>query len=345
VTETRKLFSVCIPAYNRAHHLTPLLESILSQNFHDLEVVIGEDKSRERAQIATIVREFQSRYPGILRYFENDENLGYDANVRKLVEKASGKFCFFMGNDDIMCAGALENAASVIQRYPNVGLVLKSYGWFDDTPEKVNQEIRWFNEEKEFPAGIPAIRFAFRRSGVLAGYIVHRDSANAAATSKFDGTLYYQLYLTTRVLIGKTAVCTPKVLILCRGNQPEFGSSPKEKGKYVPGSYTAQARLNMISGALSIIRDLKETSGIDLVQDVTHDYANYFYPYIKDQLTLPVGDFYRLYRGYGRMGFAKYPLFHMYCFLGYLLGEKRFDALTAVIRKRLGHTPQFRRLD
>ena len=344
MTQIRKLFSVCIPAYNRAHHLGDLLESILAQDFHDFEVVICEDKSREREQIAAIARDYQSRYPEVLRYFENEENLGYDANVRKLVEKASGRFCFFMGNDDIMCPGALQNTASVIQRHPNVGLVLKSYGWFDETPDKVNQEIRWFKVEKEFDAGIPSIRFAFRRSGVLAGYIVHRDSAHEAATDKFDGTLYYQMHLTASVLLNKTAVCTPKVLILCRGSEnPEFGNSAKEKGRYVPGSYTPQARLNMIAGALSIVRDLKQTKNIDVVEDVIHDYANYFYPYIKDQLTLPLRDFYGLYRGYSRMGFAKYPLFHLYFVLAYLLGERKFDALTDMIRRRLGHTPQFGR--
>ena len=342
MTESRKLFSVCIPAYNRAHHLTSLLDSIFTQDYQDFEVVICEDLSRERKQIAAIVHEYQSRYPEMLRYFENEENLGYDANIRNLVQKASGKFCFFMGNDDIMCQGALQNAASIVRRYPNVGLVLKSYGWFDETPEKVNQEIRWFEEEREFPPGIPAIRFAFRRSGVLSGYIVHRDDADQAATANFDGTLYYQMHLTASVLINKTAVCTPKVLILCRGNgQPEFGNSAREKGKYVPGRYTSQARLNMIGGALSIIRDLKQTKNIDVVEEVIHDYANYFYPYIKDQLTLPLRDYYQLYRAYGRMGFARYPLYHLYFVLGYLLGEKRFDALTAFIRQRLGRSPRF----
>jgi glycosyltransferase involved in cell wall biosynthesis len=341
VTETRKLFSVCIPAYNRAEHLPALLDSIFAQDYRDFEVVICEDLSRERQQIAAIVNQYQSRYPDMLRYFENEENLGYDANIRKLVEKASGSFCFFMGNDDIMCQGALENAAGIVRRYPNVGLVLKSYGWFDETPEKVNQEIRWFTEEKEFPAGIPAIRFAFRRSGVLAGYIVHRDCANQAATAKFDGTLYYQMHLTANVLIDKTAVCTPKLLILCRNGQPEFGNSAKEKGRYVPGKYTPQARLNMIAGALSIVRDLKQSKNIDVVEDVIHDYANYFYPYIKDQLTLPIRDYYQLYRGYGRMGFARYPIYHLYFILGYLLGEKKFDALTALIRGRLGRSPRF----
>jgi abequosyltransferase len=343
VSQSRKLFSVCIPAYNRCHYLPALLDSILAQDFRDFEIVICEDMSPERKQISAIVRNYQSRYPELLRYFENEENLGYDGNVRNLVQKASGEFCFFMGNDDIMCQGALENAASIIRSYPNVGVVLKSYAWFNGTPENVNQEVRWFNEEKEFAAGIPAIRFGFRRSGVLSGYIVHRDAANEAATSKFDGTLYYQMHLTASVLIDKTTVCTPKVLILCRENEPpDFGHSARERGKYVPGRYTPQARLSMVGGALSIIRDLKETRGIDVVDDVIHDYANYFYPYIKDQLTLPLRDYYKLYRGYGRMGFAKYPLFHLYFVLCYFLGEKRFDALTAIIRKRLGHSPQFR---
>lgn len=342
MAQARILFSVCIPAYNRSHHLTALLDSILGQDFLDFEVVVCEDKSREREQIAAIVRDYQSRYPGIISYFENEENLGYDGNIRNLVARASGQFCFFMGNDDIMCEGALANAASAIRRYPNVGLIVRSYGWFNKTPDKVNQEIRYFKEEREIAAGIPAIRFAFRRSGVISGYIVHRDSAQEAASPKFDGTLYYQMHLTTRVLLHMSAVCIPQVLVLCRGGEPpEFGSSAKEKGKYVPGGYTPQARLNMVGGALSIIYDLKETRGIDIVDDVIHDYANYFYPYIKDQLTLPIAEYYRLYRSYGRMGFQRYPLFHVYFLAAYLLGEKRFDAITAMIRKRVGRSPRF----
>ena len=97
----------------------------------------------------------------------------------------------------------------------------------------------------------------------------------------------------------------------------------------------------MIGGALSIIRDLKETHGINVVDDVVRDYANYFYPYIKDQLELPPVEFYRMYREFRRMGFARYPLFHVYFLLGYLLGEKKFDAMADGIRRRLGRSPRF----
>src|SRR5215469_10590276 len=98
VKSSRPLFSVCIPAYNRARHLPALLESIYAQNCRDFEVIICEDVSSERLQIAAITRECAERYPGTLRYFENEINLGYDGNIRKLVEKASGEYCVFMGN-------------------------------------------------------------------------------------------------------------------------------------------------------------------------------------------------------------------------------------------------------
>jgi abequosyltransferase len=342
MTAQKSRFSICIPAYNRARHLPALMDSIFGQEFKDFDVVICEDGSRERGRIAEIVQRYSEAHPNVISYHENEKNLGYDGNIRNLVEKATGEFCFFMGNDDVMCAGALATVADVIDRHPDVGLVLKSYAWFDYEVENVNQEVRYFKEEHRFGPGRDAITICYRRSGVISGYIVRRDLAFAAATDQFDGTLYYQMHLTANVLAGTPAVFTPKVLVLCRnGEPPEFGSSSNEKGKYVPGSYTPQARINMIRGVLAIIENLKTTRGIDLVVDIQRDYANYFYVYIKDQLDLPLGQFFSLYRSYGKMGFSKYPMFHFYCLAAYLLGEKRFDRMTKVIRERLGHSPRF----
>ena len=101
-------FSACIPAYNRAHLLTPLLDSIFAQDFTDFEVVITEDVSREQAQIRAIAHQYQARYSGKLVYLENERNLGFDGNIRKLVASSSGEYCVFMGNDDLMSAGGLE---------------------------------------------------------------------------------------------------------------------------------------------------------------------------------------------------------------------------------------------
>ncbi len=338
----RPRFSVCIPAYNRAQHLGALLDSIFGQDYRNFEIVICEDNSPERSQIAEIVAAYSRRHPAIIRYHENTRNLGYDANIRNLVAKAGGEFCFFMGNDDLMCPDALPHTDELLTRYSNIGVVLKSYAWFDSSPEKVNQEIRYFSEECRFASGHEAITVCFRRSGVISGYIVDRDAAHAAATVRFDGTLYYQLHLTAAVLAVRDAVFTPRVLVLCRNCEPpDFGNNWKEATTFIPGRYTPRARLAMVDGALSIIRYHDRTSGLQLAEAVTRDYANYFYPYIKDQLALRPSEFFTLYLQFARMGFYRYPLFHLNCLVSYLLGEKRSDTATTLVRGYLGRSPQF----
>jgi abequosyltransferase len=340
--ERRPRFSVCIPAYNRARHLAALLDSIFAQDYRSFEILICEDNSPERPQIAEVVEAYSQRYPAIIRHYENTRNLGYDANIRNLIAKAAGKFCFFMGNDDLMCPDALAHTDALLSRYNDIGMVLKSYAWFDSSPQEVHQEIRYFNEECRFTRGHEAITVCFRRSGVISGYIVDRDDAHAAATARFDGTLYYQLHLTAAVLAVKEAVFTPQVLVLCRnGEPPDFGNNFKEAATFIPGRYTPRARLAMVDGALSIIRYHDLTSGLRLAEAVTRDYANYFYPYIKDQLALGPSDFFSLYLRFARMGFYRYPLFHLNCLVAYLLGEKTSDSATGLVRGYLGRSPQF----
>ncbi len=272
----------------------------------------------------------------------NSRNLGYDGNLRELVSRSRGRFCFFMGNDDIMCPHALRDTVDVISRYENIGVVLKSYTWFEGTPDRVAQTVHYFSEERYMTPGIEAISVCFRRSGVISGYIVDREEAQKAATTKFDGTLYYQMHLTASVLSTKAAVATPSVLVLCRdGEAPEFGNSETEANKYIPGRYTPEARVNMIAGALSIIQALKDRSGIDLVDAVRRDYANYFYLCIRDQLSQPLGKYFRMYRAFGRLGFARYPSFHAYCVFAYMLGQRRCDALIRRIRLLLGQSPRW----
>src|SRR5260370_14863600 len=137
------LLSACIPAYNRAAVLPDLLDSILAQDFDDYEIVICDDRSREREEIRSVVDRYRTRTDRI-RYYENSENLGFDGNIREVVTRASGEYVLFMGNDDLMCPGALRRMAAVVQQYPNVGVVLRSYAAFLGTPENIVRTARYF---------------------------------------------------------------------------------------------------------------------------------------------------------------------------------------------------------
>ncbi|MBK9022404.1 MAG: glycosyltransferase [Saprospiraceae bacterium] len=74
----------------------------------ELEVVICEDKSPKRIEVREAVRLFKASSKLNIRYFENEQNLGYDKNLRELISKAEGEFVIFIGDDDAFGVGDWE---------------------------------------------------------------------------------------------------------------------------------------------------------------------------------------------------------------------------------------------
>ncbi len=345
--QPRPLLSICIPAYNRARFLAPLLHSIMAQSVGDgdLEIVIAEDASPERSQIAAIVQSaLQRGAPTPIRYSENAVNLGYDGNVRRLVEQARGRWCFFLGNDDLLAPGALAITRAHLAAHPGIGLLLRGYAWFRGAPENIAGTARYVSAPTLFAAGVDAIAMCFRRSGVISGYIVDRDAAFAAATDRFDGTLYYQMHLTASVLATRPALAVPEVLVLCRdGTPPDFGVAAAEQGHFTPGGYTPQARVRMVRGAFEILAahaSPDDPATREVWSRVVRDYARHFYPFVMDQLTLPWRQYLALCRAYASTPVGRHPAFYVNCIVAYALGRRRADALIERMRGWLGRTPR-----
>lgn len=336
----RPIISVCIPAYNRAQVLPALLDSILTQDFENFEVVICEDGSSQREEIRAIVERYMSQYPEHIRYFENEKNLGYDGNLRNLVAKSTGEYCLFMGNDDLMCPGALNIVADAVKRHPNVGVVIRSYASFDGEPENINQIFKYFPEERFFPAGADTVCTAYRRCVVIPGMVIHRDAAQHYATADFDGTLLYQLYLVANILLEMNAVFLPQIIVLYRnGGVPEHGNAEVERGKFVPADRTPESSLQFMRGMLDVAAAVEQTRGAAVYRRIVADIANYSYPILAVQAKRPVSVFVSYWWQLAKMGFGRNLFFHIYFLALLVFGTKHTDALIAMIKRWLGHTP------
>lgn len=106
---TPPLLSVCIPTYNRANYLPTCLDSIVSEFknnevFNKVEIVIADNASTDNT--TEIVKKYQEKYSNII-YFRNERNIGFDRSFTKLIEKATGKYCLSIGDDDAFFEGAL----------------------------------------------------------------------------------------------------------------------------------------------------------------------------------------------------------------------------------------------
>jgi glycosyltransferase involved in cell wall biosynthesis len=336
----KPLLSVCILAYNRANLLGLLLDSILTQDYRNFEIVICEDKSAQRAEIARIAADYAARHPGYIRYSENETTLGYDGNLRRVVECAAGEYCMFMGNDDLLCPGALGAVAKAVETHANVGVVLRSYAAFDDDPARIVQEFRYFDRELIFPAGADSIGTVFRRSVVISGMVVNRAAAQAVATDRYDGILLYQLYLVARILVRHDCVYLPQILTLYRnGGVPEFGNAAAERGKFVPREHTPGSSLHFMRGMLEIARDVEQTEGVQIYDRILRDIGNYSYPVLSIQHDKPLAVFWRYYRALGRLGFDRVLPFHLYFFGLVILGPRAIERIVLFVKKRLGYTP------
>ena len=339
---SRKLLTVCIPAYNRAALLGPLLDSILSQTYVGYSILICEDSSPERVAIASLVCAYQSKYPGKISYVENERNLGYDGNIRQLIELSTGQYSVFMGNDDLMCPGALDAIADVVTRVPDCGVMVRTYATFDRDPSVYKQVFRYYPREVVIEPGINAIVAGFRRSVVIPGMVFHRDSAVVLATCQFDGTLLYQLYLAGVILSKRRVVFTPRIIALRRdGTPPDFGNSESEKGKFVPQDQTPDSSICFMRGMLNIAKYVENYTQLRLFDAIRKDIGFYSYPILSIQAKQPFTVFVRYWWQLSRLGFWRYPLFHAYFWTLLLFGESRMDALIKQIKLRLGYTPNF----
>lgn len=318
----------------------PLLDSISSQDYTNYEIVICEDASPLRKQIRDIVSKYIMSFPGVINYYENKSNLGYDGNIRKLISKAKGEYCFFMGNDDLMYTGALSTVASVVERNKNVGVLLRTYASFDSTPENINQIFKYFKKETFFPAGADTITTFYRRSVVISGLVIQREQALEYSTDKFDGTLLYQLYLVANILTKMNGVFSPEILALYRnGGVPDFGNSDKEKGLFVPNVQTPESSINFIKGMLSIAKWIEEKRGVKIFNRIKTDIGNYCYPILSIQATQPFKVFMKYVFQFAILGFWKNKMFYLYFFVLIILGANRSDRIIQYIKQRIGYTP------
>ncbi len=337
--------SVCIPAYNRPELLSPLLDSIVSQDYNNYDIVICEDDSPKRSEIRNVVSQYIDRFPGLIQYYENESNLGFDGNVRRIFEKAHGEFCLFMGNDDLMCPGALSIVATALNRYENVGVVMRSYASFEGSPDNIKQIHRYFATERFFPAGPETIVTFYRRLVVLPGVTIHRESALQYATDRFDGTALYQIYLVANILADKNGLSLPEILALNRhGGIPDLGNSPKERGRFVPTEQTPESSVYFVAGMLEIAKYIEASRGIKVYEKILQDIGNYSYPILSIQAKRSLPVFLRYAYQLAQLGFWKNAKFHVYFLSLLLLGPERMDQVISRIKNKLGFTPVFGRI-
>ncbi len=140
------LLSVVIPVYNGERFLAEAVESILSQGYPSLEIIIIDDGSTDDTEAAV------RRLPRDVHYFKQ-ENLGPAAARNRGIRDASGDFVAFLDVDDLWPEHALTMLMDELLRAPALDLVQGYAQVMEYDPLSDTYEYRG-NPKESFPYSI-----------------------------------------------------------------------------------------------------------------------------------------------------------------------------------------------
>jgi len=156
--ENKYLLSICIPTYNRAHYLEECLNSLVRQFDNKeikelVEINISDNASDDNT--GSLVKKYQKQWDNI-KYFKNEKNLGPDENMINSILMAGGKYCWTIGDDDLIQNGGLKFVIGVLKKKPVSLLTVDSNPFINSDACKKRQDnlsyelVSYYNSPEEF---------------------------------------------------------------------------------------------------------------------------------------------------------------------------------------------------
>lgn len=136
---TNSLISICIPTYNGERYLEEALESVRSQTYQNIEIIISDDLSKDRT--LEICEKFK-RDSQIPTYIYSHHPSGIGANWNHCIEKANGDYIKFLFQDDILEPDCIEKQVSFISEN-NLEAVCSKRSIINEHGKPVNSG-RWY---------------------------------------------------------------------------------------------------------------------------------------------------------------------------------------------------------
>lgn len=134
--------SVILPTYNVGKYISRCLDSCLSQNYDDFEIIIVDDCGSDNSiEIAEVYAAKDKR----IRIIKNKNNMGTYHARRVGVENATGEYIVFLDPDDELAEDALLTIYNEIRKNPGTDLLLFNVQY--------NPELKFWQKKPIVPIG------------------------------------------------------------------------------------------------------------------------------------------------------------------------------------------------
>ena len=190
--------SVIIPTYNREELLCEAINSVLSQSFTDLEIIVIDDGSTDNTE--TRVSQFDKR----VRYIKQN-NRGVNAARNRAMSLSKGEYIALLDSDDLWKYNKLGLQVDILDRFNEVAYVYSNFSIYKSSQDTVNNGIQtWYKTPKNWDSV-----FAISRTTADIGCTHIQDIDNS--TRLYFGDIYEAsmtdyFVLPSTALIRKSAI-------------------------------------------------------------------------------------------------------------------------------------------
>jgi glycosyltransferase involved in cell wall biosynthesis len=115
----KPLVSVGMPIYNEGKFVRESLDSLLAQDYENIEVIITDNTSTDGTEF--ICREYAARDRRV-RYVRNEYNVGAIENFNRAFHLGTGPYFMWASGHDLRSAGSISKCVEVLERNPDVVL-------------------------------------------------------------------------------------------------------------------------------------------------------------------------------------------------------------------------------
>jgi len=155
MNQTWPKISVFILTYNSKLFIKECIESVLIQEYPNLEIVIGDDGSTDGTP--DILKEYNKNYPGLFKLVLSETNTGITANCNRVLAQCNGEYIAFLAGDDLWCSGKLQKQIAWFNANPNKILNFTLTEVFDDRSSQKMAIAPTF-QKQQFLAASPIIQ-------------------------------------------------------------------------------------------------------------------------------------------------------------------------------------------
>ncbi len=131
------LVSIGVPLYNEGKFLKQTLDSLVLQDYRNIEIVISDNASTDDTQ--AICEEYQARIPYIC-YQRFNENRGAGENFARVLQEAKGTYFMWGCGHDTWSSNYISECVNKLLEYPQSVIAFGCSNWIDQNDNYLEKE-------------------------------------------------------------------------------------------------------------------------------------------------------------------------------------------------------------